>query len=51
MSEDRGATRGVKTIQGAFRRQVQAFRNVIEADPNAEFAAEAGRYHLYVSSA
>jgi len=51
MSQDRGASEGIKTQKGAFRRQVQAFRNVIEADPAAEFAAEAGRYHLYVSSA
>ena len=49
MSEDRGASQGIKTRQGAFRRQVQAFRQVIEADPSSEFAAEAGRYHLYVS--
>ncbi|KAI8326064.1 glutathione S-transferase [Martensiomyces pterosporus] len=34
---------------GEFRRQVSSFRDVVEADPNAKFPAEAGRYHLYVS--
>ncbi|KNE67620.1 hypothetical protein AMAG_12074 [Allomyces macrogynus ATCC 38327] len=36
---------------GEFRRQVSSFRNTVEADPNALFPAEAGRYHLYVSLA
>ncbi|KAJ2263371.1 S-glutathionyl-(chloro)hydroquinone reductase [Coemansia sp. RSA 376] len=36
---------------GEFRRQVSSFRSFVEADPNAEFPAEAGRYHLYVSYA
>ena len=36
---------------GEFKRQVSSFRNWIEKDPNAEFPAEKGRYHLYVSYA
>src|SRR6056297_1169247 len=36
---------------GAFDRQETAFRDWVEADPDAEFPAEAGRYHLYVSYA
>jgi putative glutathione S-transferase len=37
--------------EGEFDRQESAFRNRVEADPDAEFPAEAGRYHLYVSYA
>jgi putative glutathione S-transferase len=33
---------------GEFERQSTTFRNEIEDDPDAEFPAEAGRYHLYV---
>ncbi|KAJ2156244.1 S-glutathionyl-(chloro)hydroquinone reductase [Coemansia sp. RSA 552] len=36
---------------GRFRRQVSSFRSTVEASPDAEFPAEAGRYHLYVSYA
>jgi len=36
---------------GEFKRQVSQFRNHISNDPNAEFPAEKGRYHLYVSYA
>lgn len=36
---------------GRFVRQVSAFRRAVSADPGAEFPAEAGRYHLYVSYA
>ncbi len=36
---------------GNFVRQVSAFRRTVSADPGAEFPAEAGRYHLYVSYA
>ncbi|KAJ1963925.1 S-glutathionyl-(chloro)hydroquinone reductase [Dipsacomyces acuminosporus] len=37
---------------GEFRRQVSSFRSQVEArNPNAEFPAEPGRYHLYVSLA
>ncbi|KIY01328.1 uncharacterized protein Z520_02880 [Fonsecaea multimorphosa CBS 102226] len=36
---------------GEFKRQVSSFRNWISSDPNAEFPAEKGRYHLYVSYA
>ncbi|KAI8323229.1 hypothetical protein GQ54DRAFT_258605 [Martensiomyces pterosporus] len=36
---------------GEFRRQVSSFRSQVEASPDAEFPAEAGRYHLYVSYA
>ncbi|OAG42463.1 hypothetical protein AYO21_03339 [Fonsecaea monophora] len=32
---------------GEFKRQVSSFRNWISSDPNAEFPAEKGRYHLY----
>jgi putative glutathione S-transferase len=31
---------------GEFKRQVSQFRNHISKDPNAEFPAEKGRYHL-----
>ena len=37
--------------KGAFKRQTSAFRRVVEASPEAEFPAESGRYHLYVSYA
>ncbi|KAJ2782176.1 S-glutathionyl-(chloro)hydroquinone reductase [Coemansia javaensis] len=36
---------------GRFRRQASAFRSFVEASPDAEFPAAAGRYHLYVSYA
>lgn len=36
---------------GSFKRQESLFRNFLSSDPNAEFPAEAGRYHLYVSLA
>ncbi|EMA40146.1 glutathione S-transferase family protein [Halococcus hamelinensis] len=36
---------------GEFDRQETSFRNWVEADPDAEFPAESGRYHLYVSYA
>lgn len=36
---------------GEFDRQETSFRDRIEDDPDAEFPAEAGRYHLYVSYA
>ncbi|ORX67576.1 Ecm4 cytoplasmic glutathione S-transferase [Linderina pennispora] len=36
---------------GEFRRQVSSFRSFVSADPEAEFAAEPHRYHLYVSYA
>ncbi|KAJ1822940.1 S-glutathionyl-(chloro)hydroquinone reductase [Coemansia sp. RSA 2599] len=36
---------------GEFRRQVSSFRSMVSTDPNAEFPAEANRYHLYVSLA
>jgi len=36
---------------GRFVRQVSKFRRAVSADPGAEFPAEAGRYHLYVSYA
>ncbi|USZ69853.1 glutathione S-transferase family protein (plasmid) [Halorussus salilacus] len=37
--------------EGEFDRQETSFRSRIEDDPDAEFPAEAGRYHLYVSYA
>ncbi|WP_226042231.1 glutathione S-transferase family protein [Natrinema sp. DC36] len=36
---------------GSFERQETNFRNEIRDDPDARFQPEAGRYHLYVSSA
>ena len=36
---------------GEFDRPETDFRDRIEADPDAEFPAEAGRYHLYISRA
>jgi len=36
---------------GAFVRQQDAFRNWVSADGSSPYAAEAGRYHLYVSYA
>ncbi|MCK5896202.1 MAG: glutathione S-transferase family protein [Cocleimonas sp.] len=40
------------TRQGEFKRKASEFRNWITPDGNgADFAAEAGRYHLYVSLA
>jgi len=36
---------------GRFERSAAQFRNWVEADPNADFPAESGRYHLYVSFA
>jgi len=36
---------------GRFERQPSRFRNWIENDENAEFPAEQGRYHLYLSKA
>jgi putative glutathione S-transferase len=37
--------------EGAFKRTASVFRNCVKDDPNAEFPAEAGRYHLYISHA
>ena len=36
---------------GEFDREETSFRNWVKADSEAEFPAEAGRYHLYVSYA
>ncbi|KAK9937138.1 hypothetical protein M0R45_013949 [Rubus argutus] len=36
---------------GAFVRTASEFRNFISRDPNSQFPAEAGRYHLYISYA
>jgi glutathionyl-hydroquinone reductase len=36
---------------GEFQRQDDAFRHWVLAEPNAEFPAQVGRYHLYVSLA
>ncbi|KAF2492095.1 glutathione S-transferase Gst3 [Lophium mytilinum] len=36
---------------GEFKRQQSVFRSFISKDPGAEFPAEKGRYHLYVSYA
>ena len=37
--------------EGHFKREPTTFRNKIEADDSAQFPAESGRYHLYVSYA
>ena len=37
------------TQDGAFKRQVNQFRDAVTADGSSDFPAEAGRYHLYVS--
>ena len=37
--------------EGAFNRLPTSFHDVVESDPAARFAAEAGRYHLYISHA
>ncbi|GLD93245.1 hypothetical protein PINS_up001837 [Pythium insidiosum] len=37
--------------KGTFQREPSVFRNWIQADPAAEFPAEKGRYHLYISLA
>ena len=37
--------------EGNFDRQETSFRSWVETDSDAEFPAEAGRYHLYVSLA
>ena len=36
---------------GEFYRSETSFRDRVEADPDARFQPEAGRYHLYVSLA
>ncbi|MBI4183387.1 MAG: glutathione S-transferase family protein [Proteobacteria bacterium] len=46
--EDRDDTRGVG---GEFVRPESAFRGFVTADGTSRFAAEPGRYHLYVSLA
>ncbi len=40
-----------KSSGGRFVRQDASFRGAVKADGSTEFAAEAGRYHLYVSLA
>jgi len=40
-----------KDKSGEFKRQQSVFRDQISSDPNAQFPAEKGRYHLYVSHA
>ncbi|MFB9807961.1 glutathione S-transferase family protein [Haladaptatus pallidirubidus] len=37
--------------EGEFERQTTTFREWVEADEDAEFPSESGRYHLYVSYA
>ncbi|WP_417665340.1 glutathione S-transferase family protein [Pseudidiomarina sp.] len=39
------------STDGKFERSAAQFRNWVEADKNAKFPAESGRYHLYVSYA
>ncbi|KAI6579118.1 hypothetical protein MCOR04_006165 [Pyricularia oryzae] len=36
---------------GEFKRQVSSFRNWVSSEAGAQFPAEKGRYHLYVSYA
>ena len=40
-----------KSTGGKFERSAAQFRNWVEANPDAEFPAQSGRYHLYVSYA
>ncbi|MBV9674153.1 MAG: glutathione S-transferase family protein [Verrucomicrobia bacterium] len=40
-----------QSAEGHFVRQSDAFKHWVLADQNARFAAESGRYHLYVSLA
>jgi len=40
-----------RVVNGAYERSRSAFRNWITADGSSGFAAEPGRYHLYVSYA
>ena len=39
------------SAEGTFERQDDAFRDWVRADGSTEYAAQAGRYHLYVSLA
>ncbi len=41
----------IRDNEGHFQREPTTFRDRVEDDAEAEFAAEAGRYHLYVSYA
>jgi putative glutathione S-transferase len=41
----------IDPVTGEFKRPAAQFRNFISSTPNAEFAPEKGRYHLYVSYA
>lgn len=36
-------------VNGRFKREAAKFRDRVSAEPGADFAAEPGRYHLYVS--
>ena len=40
-----------KDNSGEFKRQTSTFRGVVSREAQAEFPAERGRYHLYVSYA
>jgi putative glutathione S-transferase len=40
-----------KSTGGKFVRGQTQFRDMVSADPDAEFPAQAGRYHLYISLA
>jgi len=46
-SEEPPAAR--QSSDGKFEREASPLRRFVEADPAAEFPAEAGRYHLYVN--
>jgi putative glutathione S-transferase len=50
MNTNTTETKGVED-DGEFVREATTFRDEIEADSGAKFAAVAGRYHLYVSYA
>jgi putative glutathione S-transferase len=43
--------RETRTVNGEFVRRDSQFRARVTADGSSGFPAEAGRYHLYVSSA
>ncbi|MFT7215259.1 MAG: putative glutathione S-transferase [Paraglaciecola sp.] len=40
-----------KSSEGKFERQASKFRNTVSDEPGAQFPAQSGRYHLYVSLA
>lgn len=50
-TQPRGQFPKESAITGEFQRQASVFRDWVRADGSSDFPAEAGRYHIYVSSA